>query len=102
AWRTLGSVEIGAAHDNDGNAVTPGIVDRHSCMLEADSTVAQYEQWLARNLEIAVCHRNGRFLMRAGEEFRFLIAAIVDQRFVQTTKALCQHGRQVQTTHQHD
>ncbi|HET9585625.1 MAG TPA: hypothetical protein VFP38_16440 [Bradyrhizobium sp.] len=64
-------------------------------MLEADSAVAQYEQWLARNLEIAVCHRNGRFLMRAGEEFRFLIAAIVDQRFMQPAKALCRIARQV-------
>jgi hypothetical protein len=62
-------------------------------MLEADSAVAQYEQWLARDLEIAVCHRNGRFLMRAGEEFRFLIAAIVDQRFMQPAKALCRIAR---------
>jgi hypothetical protein len=27
--------------------------------------------------------------MRAGEEFRFLVVAVIDQRFMQTAKALC-------------
>ena len=57
-------------------------------MLEADRPVAEYQQWFAGNFEITVRERDRRFLMRAGEKFRFLVAAVVDQRFMQPTKTL--------------
>ncbi len=79
ARRPLGRVKIGAAHHDHGDAVAPGIVDRHRRMLEADRTMAEHQQRFAGNFEITVRHRHRGFLVRAREKFRFLVATVVDQ-----------------------
>ena len=80
-------VELVAADDDHGNTVAPRVVDRHRRVLQADGAVAQREERLARDLEVAVRHGDRRFLVHAGEEFRHAVAAVVDQRFVQGTIA---------------
>ena len=45
--------------------------------------MGEHPQRLAFNLRIAVSHRDRRFLMTTGEEFRFLISPVIDHRLVQ-------------------
>ncbi len=92
AGRPVGGVEIGAADDDHGNAVAPGIVDRHGRMLQADGAVAQHHQRLAGGLEVAMGHADRRFFVGAGDEFRLLVAAVVDQRLVQGAEARSRVG----------
>ena len=82
-----GGVEDIADHHVDGNAVAPGIVEGHGGMLQPDGAVREHAQRLALDLEIAVAHGDRNFLVGAGEEFRALVAAVVDQRLVQAAKA---------------
>jgi len=93
--RTIGGVEIGAADDDDRHAVAPGIVDRHRSVLQADGAVAQGQERLAGGLEVAVRHRDRRFLVHAGQEFGFLVAAVIDQRLVQAAEARRRVRRQI-------
>ena len=76
-------VEIVAADHDDRHPVAPGVVDRHGGVLQADRAVAQRHQRLAGDLEVAVRHADGGFLVHAGEEFRHLVVAVVDQQLVQ-------------------
>ena len=87
ARRTLGGVEIGAAHQQNGCAIAPGVVDRHGGVLEADGAVAEHHLRLASDLEIAVRHRDRGFLVHAGDELRLGIPAVVDQRLMQAAEA---------------
>ena len=56
--RTLGSIKVGAAHEEDSGAVAPGIVDRHGGVLQADGAVAEHHLRLAGDLEIGMRHRD--------------------------------------------
>ena len=56
-------------------------------MLQADGAVAQHHQRLAGGLEVAMGHADRGFLVGAGDELRLLVAAVVDQRFVQPAEA---------------
>ncbi len=69
------------------NSVAPGVVDRHRRVLQTDGAVRQDTHRLARRLGITMRHRHRRFLMGAGEELGFLIAAIIDDGFLQAAKA---------------
>src|SRR5438309_1131784 len=82
AARSMGGVEIVAADHDHGHAVAPAVVDRHRGVLQADGAVAEGHQRLARDLEVAVAHGDGGFLVRAGQEFGLLVAAVVDERFM--------------------
>ena len=85
-WAMRG-IEVIAACDQDGDAIAPGIVDRHRGVLQSNGAVNQGQQRLSRRLEITVRHADRRFFVHAGEEFRLLVAAVVDQRFVQCAEA---------------
>ena len=95
ARRPVRGVEIVAAHDDDRHAVAPGVVDRHAAVLQADGAVAQRHQRLAGDLEVAVRDADRGFLVRAGEELRHLVAAVVDQRLVDAAVARRAVGRQI-------
>ena len=69
------------------HAVRVGVVDRHRRVLQADGAVRQHHQRLAFDLEVAVRHRHRRFFVAAGDQLRSLVAAVVDQRFVQPAEA---------------
>ena len=83
ARRAVRGVEIVAANDDDRHAVAPRVVDRHGRVLQSDDAVHQGQQRLARDLEIAVRHGDGRFFVHASDVFRHLVAAVVDQRLMQ-------------------
>jgi hypothetical protein len=83
----VGSIKVVAADDDHRHPVAPGIIDRHRGVLQADGAVAQRDQRLAGDLEVAVRHADRRFLVRAGEVFRHLVAAVVDQRLVDGAEA---------------
>ena len=95
ARRPVRGVEIVAAHDDDRHAVAPCVVDRHAGVLQADGAMDQRQQRLAGDLEVAVRHADGGFLVRAGEELRHLVAAVVDQRLVDAAVARGAVGRQI-------
>ena len=95
ARRPMRGVEVVAAHDDDRHAVAPGVVDRHRGVLQADRAVAERQQRLAGDLEVAVRHADRGFLMRAGEELRHLVAAVVDQRLVDAAEARSAVRRQI-------
>ena len=82
ARRPMGSIKVVAAHNDNRHAVAPRIVDSHRGVLEADRPVAQRHQRLAGDLEVAVGHADSGLLVRASEELRHLVAAVVDQRLV--------------------
>jgi len=69
----LRGVEIVAAEDQHGNAVAPGVVDRHGRVLQADRAMDQRHDRFAGRLEVAVAHRDAGFFVRAGEEFRIVL-----------------------------
>jgi len=71
-----------ADHDEGRGAVAPRIVHGHRGMLQADGAVAQSGGRFAGDLEIAMAHRDRGFLMHAGDEFRLLVAAVIDDRFM--------------------
>src|SRR5262245_53464055 len=98
ARRPCRSIEIGPAYHDDRNTIAPGVVDRHSRMLKTDGPMAEHQQRLTGNLEIAVRHRHVRFLMRASQKLRFLVAAIIDEGFVQSAKTLCGIARDILDT----
>ena len=82
ARRPMGGIKIIAADDDHGHTIAPRVVDGHRGMLQTHRAVAQRHQRLAGGLEVAVRHADPGFLVRASEEFRHLVAAIIDHRFV--------------------
>jgi hypothetical protein len=92
---SLVGFDDGAAHDVDGHAVAPGIVHGHGGVLQADDAVADHGQRLAFDLGVAVAHGHRDFLVRAGENLRLDVAAVVDDGFVQTAEARGAVHRQV-------
>ena len=95
ARRAVRGIEIVAAEDEHGNAVAPGVVDRHGGVLQADRAVDQRHDRFAGRLEVAMAHGNAGFLVRAGEEFRHRVLAVIDQRLVETAVARGRIGRQI-------
>jgi hypothetical protein len=57
--------------------------------------MAQRHQRFAGHLEIAVRHGDRGFLVRAGEKFRHLVAAVIDQRLVDGAEAGSRVRRQI-------
>ena len=79
AGRPMCCVELVAADDNDGDPIAPRVVDCHCGVLQAHRAVAERHQRLASDLEITVRDGNSGFFMRAGEEFRGFVAAVIDK-----------------------
>ena len=64
------------------NAITPSVVNCHGRVLETNRAMDQRHDRFAGRLEIALTHGDAGFLVRAGEEFRHRILAVIDQGFV--------------------
>ena len=75
-----------AGEDNHGRPVTPGVVDSHGGMLQADRPVTCGSQRFACRLGKAVTHGHCGFLMQAGNEFRISVSAVVDNGFMQAAE----------------
>ncbi len=83
----LGGVDDIADDHVDGSAVAPGVINGHGGMLEPDGAVREYGDGLAFDLRVPVSHGHGGLFMAAGDEFGILVAAIVDDGFVQAAEA---------------
>ena len=84
-----------ADDDVNRNAVAPGVVNRHGGVLESDGAVSHDEKRLAFDLGVAMSHGDGGFFVAAGDELGILIAAVIDDRFVQAAKARAGIGADV-------
>ncbi len=87
AGTALRGVEPVAREDHDRHAVDPRVVDGHRRMLQSHGAVDGDTHGLAGGLRVAVRHRDGRFLVHAGEELRHPVAAVVDEGLVQAAEA---------------
>ena len=95
ARRAVRGVELVATDHDHRHAVAPGVVDGHAGVLQADGAVAQRQQRLAGDLEVAVRHGHRRFLVHAGEELGHAVAAVIDQRLMDGAKTRGAVGGQV-------
>src|SRR5207244_4421388 len=87
----------GAAHDQDRRAVTPGVVDRHGSMLQADDVVHNGGHRLAGSLGITVRDRDGDFFETAEDNLRIGLTAalVIYQRIVNAPEARTRIKRDV-------
>ena len=76
----------GAAQQNDRNAVAPGVVDGHDCVLQADHVVQNGDHRLAGGARVTVSDGHRDFLVHAFQVFRVLVAQIIHQRIVNAAK----------------
>ena len=67
-----------ADDDIDRHAIAPGIVERHGGVMQANRPMREDAERLSFDFVITMAHRDRDFLMRAGEEFGILVAAIID------------------------
>ncbi len=88
-------IEVITGDEHDRGAVAPGVIDGHAGMLDADRAVRSHCQWLTGHLVVAVPHRNGVFLVRAGQKLRFRVATVVDEGFLQAAEARARIRRNV-------
>jgi hypothetical protein len=91
----LVGVEAVADDHEHRHAVTPGVVQRHRSVLQADGAVRHYRHRLAARLGVAVRHAHRRLFVQTGEQLRLGIAAVVDERFVQAAEARARVGGDV-------
>ena len=85
--RRMRRVERVPDDDEHRHAVAVRVVDRHRRMLQADRAVRKHAERLAFDLGVAVRHRDRGFFVAAGDELRLLVAAVVDDRFLQPAEA---------------
>ncbi len=76
---TMRGIEMVTRDDDNGHVIAPGVVERHRSMLKPDSTVAGHQHRFASHLEVAMRDRDGVLFVQAGQDFRFRIAAVVDE-----------------------
>ena len=80
-------VERVAEDDVDRNAIAPRVVDRHRRVLQSDGPMREHDERLAFDLRVAVRHRHGGFFVEARQELRLRVAAVIDDRLLQTAEA---------------
>ena len=68
-----------ADHYVDRNPIAPGIIESHARVLQPDRAVAHHGHGLAFDLCVALRHVDGDLLVRAGEDFRLGVLAVVDE-----------------------
>ena len=95
AGRALVRLDDVAAHHDDRHAVAPGVVHRHGGVLQADHAVADHGDRLAFDLGVALRHVDGDLLVRAGEDFGLVVAAVVEHGLVQAAEARGAVHRQI-------
>jgi hypothetical protein len=88
-------IEPVAGEKHDRHAIDPRVVDRHGAVLQAHGAVDHRAHGLARGLGVSMRHRDGGFLVHAREQLRLLVAAVVDERFVDAAEARPGVGRHV-------
>ena len=102
ARHALRRVDGVAENDVDRHAVAVGVVDRHGGVLQPDRAMREHQQRLAFDLGVAVSHGDRRFFVAAGDEFGTLIAAVVDDRFLQPAETRSRIGADVFETQRLD
>ena len=95
ARRALVGLHDIAAEDDDRHAVAPGVVHRHGGVLQADDAVTRHGERLALDLGIALRHVDGDVLVHAGDDFRLVVAAVIDDGFMQAAVARRAVDRQI-------
>src|SRR5439155_1110235 len=81
-----GAIDIVADDDVHRYAITPRVVDGHRGVLQTHRAMREHGERLAFDFEIAVTHRDRRFLVAVRDELGALVAAVVDDRFLKTRK----------------
>ncbi len=76
-------VEDVAEHDVDGHTIGVGVVDGHRRVLQAHGAMGHHHHRLAFDLRVAVRHGHRRLFVKAGQQLRRAVAAVIDDRFVQ-------------------
>ncbi len=76
-----------AKNDEHRRPAGEGVVDGHRGVLQTDGAVRHDRHGFALDLGVSVGHRYRRLFVAAGEQFRTLVPAIVDDRLVQGAKA---------------
>ena len=76
-----------ADDDVDRHPVGVGVVDRHRGVLQSDDAVQHRHHRLALDLGEAMRHGHRRLFVAAGQQLRHLVAAVVDDGFVQAFEA---------------
>ena len=84
-----------AGKEQHRNAVAVGVVDRHRGVLRADGAMHDRGHRLAGNLGVAVRHSDRHFLVQAGQPFRLLVGAVIDEAFLQGPEGRAGAGRHV-------
>ena len=72
----------GSAQDQDRNPVNIGIENRHARVLQADHVVYDGDHGLAFSLGVTVGNCHGNFLVITKNNFRLVIAAVIDNGIV--------------------
>ena len=80
-------VERVAEHQVDRHAIAPRVVEGHRRVLQSDRPVRHHRERLPLDLEVAVRHGHRRLFVHAGDQFRLLVAAVVDHRLVEAAEA---------------
>ena len=84
----LGGVQRIANDHVDGRLVAIGVVQRHGGVLQADRGLRHHRHRLALDLHIAMRHGHGDFLVGATEQFRRLVAAMIDDRLMKAAEGV--------------
>ena len=84
-----------AADRDHRHPVAPGVVQAHGGVLETDDAVADHRERLALDLGIAVRHLDRDLFMRAGQDLRLDVAAVIDDRLVEPAEARGAVHRQI-------
>ena len=82
-----GGVERVAEDQIHGDPVAVGVVNRHRGVLHADGAMCEHRERLAFDLVVAVRHGDRRLFMAARDQLGLAVAAVVDDRFVQSAEA---------------
>ena len=77
------------------HTIAEGIVDTHCGVLRADCAVTTDERRFAGDLRVTVSHRRGEVFIGGQNEFRILVAAVIDDRFLQRHVCVCRNAEHV-------
>ena len=95
-------VHVISKHDVNRDAITPRVIDRHRCVLQAYGAVSQHCHRSAFDFEVPMGHRHRRFFMTIRDELGIPIAAVVDDRFLHSPKTGSRVGADVLETQRFD
>ena len=85
----------GTAEDQDRNPINVGIENRHARMLQADHVVHDSDHRFALGFGIAVSNSDGDLLVIAKDNFRLVVATVIDNGVVDAAKRCARVKRSV-------